>query len=142
MGSLFQVLAEQKGLAFEVEAPEEVTVLGDKVRLQQLFTNLIDNAIKYTPGGSIRILLEKEGETVARQGEGHGDRDRRERNRIRSSSASTGSINRGQGDRRGRPGTEYCRMDRPGPSRKNGGRKRAESRVDLYRLSAAGLAGC
>jgi heavy metal sensor kinase len=64
MGELFQALAEQKGLTLEVEAPEEVTVLGDKVRLQQLFTNLIDNAIKYTPGGSIRILLEKERETV------------------------------------------------------------------------------
>jgi heavy metal sensor kinase len=65
MGELFQALAEQKGLTLEVEAPGEVTVLGDKVRLQQLFTNLIDNAIKYTPGGSIRILLEKERETVA-----------------------------------------------------------------------------
>jgi heavy metal sensor kinase len=64
MGELFQALAEQKGLTLEVEVPEEVTVLGDKVRLQQLFTNLIDNAIKYTPGGSIRILLEKERETV------------------------------------------------------------------------------
>jgi heavy metal sensor kinase len=64
MGELFQALAEQKGLTLEVEAPEEVTVLGDKVRLQQLFTNLIDNAIKYTPRGSIRILLEKERETV------------------------------------------------------------------------------
>src|SRR4030043_611455 len=57
--NLFQVLAEQKGLALEVDAAEEVTVMGDKVRLQQLFTNLIDNAIKYTPKGSIRITVDK-----------------------------------------------------------------------------------
>ena len=57
--NLFQVLAEQKGLALEVDADEEVMVMGDKVRLQQLFTNLIDNAIKYTFKGSIHVTLEK-----------------------------------------------------------------------------------
>jgi heavy metal sensor kinase len=55
--NLFQVLAEQKKIAFETETIEEVTVIGDKGRLQQLFTNLIGNAIKYTSRGSIRVTI-------------------------------------------------------------------------------------
>jgi heavy metal sensor kinase len=62
--NLFQVLAERKNIALEIGILEEITVTGDKVRLQQLFTNLIDNAIKYTPKGSIRIAFERHGETV------------------------------------------------------------------------------
>jgi signal transduction histidine kinase len=46
---------------------QEVTIVGDKVRLQQLFTNLIDNAIKYTPEGSIQITIEKDGENAVVQ---------------------------------------------------------------------------
>ena len=57
--NLFQILAEQKGISLDVDASEEVMVMGDKVRLQQLFTNLIDNAIKYTFKGSIHVTLEK-----------------------------------------------------------------------------------
>jgi heavy metal sensor kinase len=59
LSHLFQVLAEQKNIALEIGTLEEVTVMGDKVRLQQLFTNLIDNAIKYTPKGSIHVTVEK-----------------------------------------------------------------------------------
>jgi heavy metal sensor kinase len=62
--NLFQVFADQNKIALEMATIEEVTVIGDKARLQQLFTNLIDNAIKYTPKGSIRITVEKDEETV------------------------------------------------------------------------------
>ncbi len=62
--NLFQVLAEQKKITLEIDAAQEVTVSGDKIRLQQLFTNLIDNAIKYTPEGTIRIILERNREAV------------------------------------------------------------------------------
>ena len=57
--NLFQVLAEQKNISLETDTMEEVIVMGDKVRLQQLFTNLIDNAIKYTSKGSIQVTVEK-----------------------------------------------------------------------------------
>lgn len=61
----FKPLAEEKRIDLFLDKTEEVTVVGDKVRLQQLFTNLIDNAIKFTPEkGSIWITLERNKETA------------------------------------------------------------------------------
>jgi heavy metal sensor kinase len=67
IGNLFKILAEQKGVDLQVGQVQEVTIMGDKIRLQQLFTNLIDNAIKYTSEGSIRITVEKDEETAVVQ---------------------------------------------------------------------------
>ena len=62
--NFFQVLAEQNKISLQLGEIPEVTVAGDKTRLQQLFTNLIDNAIKYTPNGTIRIEVTREGDFV------------------------------------------------------------------------------
>ena len=62
IANLFQVFAEQKNIGLDIDLCQETTVMGDKMRLQQLFTNLIDNAVKFTPdGGSIRIRAERDG---------------------------------------------------------------------------------
>jgi len=53
-------LADEKGIVLEV-AVQPTTVLGDPESLNDLVTNLISNAVKYTPqGGSVRVRLTRE----------------------------------------------------------------------------------
>lgn len=53
--------AEAKSISLDYVAPkEELAVIGDSERVQQIINNLLSNAIKFTPeGGSIKLLLEK-----------------------------------------------------------------------------------
>jgi len=55
------VLAEEKEIHVDLEATAPVVIVGDRFRLHQLFLNLVDNAIKYTPeGGTVRLLATRE----------------------------------------------------------------------------------
>jgi len=55
------ILCEEKSLKFQLNIQADPTVKGDKVKLKELFLNLLDNAIRYTPpGGSISVSLTKQ----------------------------------------------------------------------------------
>lgn len=59
------VLAEEKKIKIEVGRLDSAIVLGDEMRLKQLFLNLIDNAIKYNKsGGKVTISVENKGDVV------------------------------------------------------------------------------
>lgn len=50
-------IATRKGLAVQVTA-SQATLYADAMRLQQIITNLVSNAIKYTRKGSVRVKAE------------------------------------------------------------------------------------
>lgn len=51
-----KIRAEKKGLALTVQAEEDLNFKADQERIKQIFINLIDNAIHYTPdGGKIDV---------------------------------------------------------------------------------------
>ena len=59
----FKTEAEQQGLLLTLTVQQNPAVMANALHLKQLWTNLISNAIKYTPaGGSVRVFLDREEE--------------------------------------------------------------------------------
>ncbi|WP_147819657.1 ATP-binding protein [Salidesulfovibrio onnuriiensis] len=66
----FQDRARDKGLELVLNIPGSVpsTVFGDDGRLRQILANLVENGIKYTETGGIRVTLSAECSGVSREG--------------------------------------------------------------------------
>jgi signal transduction histidine kinase len=57
----FRPLAGAKGLSLELEAADALDVETDPVHLERMVSNLLDNAIKYTARGTVRLRVHRSG---------------------------------------------------------------------------------
>jgi len=102
IGAMWRVKAEDKGVALEVDFDPALSGLveGDAVRLRQILTNLVNNALKFTSEGSVRLAVaaaagDQVTFRVSDTGVGF---DREQRNRIfRRFQQADGSITRRYG---------------------------------------------
>jgi len=56
---IFKQKAEEKGLKLNLICEDKPVIKGDPFKLEQMFINLIDNAIKYTKEGEVTVSLKK-----------------------------------------------------------------------------------
>ena len=68
VGRELRSVAEKKGLEFAVSIQDnaDFVIHGDPGKLKQVFTNLVDNSIKYTPKGKVEISLVKNSASTIR----------------------------------------------------------------------------
>jgi signal transduction histidine kinase len=83
LAELYGAVAEEHGLSLVLRVPDTLEVFGDRDLIQQAVANLLDNAIKFSPGGGGRITLAAEAAasgqvvvTVADEGIGIPEADR------------------------------------------------------------------
>lgn len=64
-GSYFDVIAEDKGIAYHLHLSPRVDIPIDPEMIQRVILNLLSNAFKFTPvGGKVDVFLRVEGKTV------------------------------------------------------------------------------
>ena len=70
LGSMFSLKAREKGLEFHLSADETIPDMlnGDAVRVRQIITNLLGNAVKYTRSGSVSLTVTGEMSAPAEPG--------------------------------------------------------------------------
>jgi len=60
MLKLFEQAARDKSLNLRLSAPQPLVLKADRFKLEQVFINLLDNAVKYTDKGEVELALGRE----------------------------------------------------------------------------------
>ena len=59
----FQIPAEANGVELVADLPEHCLIQADRIQIERLLSNLVSNAVKYTPsGGKVQVKLVGEGD--------------------------------------------------------------------------------
>ena len=62
---LFEPTAEDKHITLNCQAPEKTFLLGDSRMLQRMLSNILDNAVKYTPpGGEVKVSVSEASQDI------------------------------------------------------------------------------
>jgi two-component system, OmpR family, phosphate regulon sensor histidine kinase PhoR len=65
VAKIFEQKLQHKGLSFKLDiVPGIPPIMADAFKLEQVFINLIDNAVKYTEAGSVSVRAEGKGNVV------------------------------------------------------------------------------
>ena len=67
VANLYQARAQAKSLEFIVDIPsrvEQLSVITDKIRITQVISNLVNNAIKFTSNGSVTLRVTPKGDSL------------------------------------------------------------------------------
>lgn len=98
VGDMYDPIAEDKGIALHIDSSDELNAYGDRDLLIEAVANLVDNAVKFTPGGGrVEIgLIPGQGESIVRvkdtgAGISEGERDAVLRRFYRSDKAGNTS---------------------------------------------------
>jgi signal transduction histidine kinase len=60
-----EIAAEDNRHTFAVTTPDALLLTGDTMRIEQAITNLVGNAVKYSPtGGEVRVSVEERGDAA------------------------------------------------------------------------------
>lgn len=54
---LFEYEASNRNLLLEIDIPSNLNLIGDSLRLRQVLTNIIGNAIKFTKKGFVKVII-------------------------------------------------------------------------------------
>lgn len=62
---LYEIIAEDSNMTINTDIHDNLEIKGDRIRLKQVFANLIDNAIKYSPDNSIiNVVVRQKGKAI------------------------------------------------------------------------------